>query len=99
MVSCRLLTYRHSGKFDSVSKMVTSRIALEDVVHKGFEELCFEQGRPHQNSCYAQAKQRPRTLDRRGLVCNEEIKGGWPAPSGSSSSQVRQTLTNATGAA
>lgn len=27
------------GKFDSVSKMVTSRIALEDVVHKGFEEL------------------------------------------------------------
>ena len=28
----------------------TSRIALEGVVHKG----------PHQNSCYAQAKQRPR---------------------------------------
>src|ERR1700728_2761465 len=28
-----------TGKFDSVSKMVTSRIALEDVVHKGFEEL------------------------------------------------------------
>ena len=27
------------GKFDGVSKMVTSRIAFDDVVHKGFEEL------------------------------------------------------------
>lgn len=34
-----ILVLSLTGKFGSVSKMVTSRIALEDVVHKGFEEL------------------------------------------------------------
>lgn len=28
-----------TGKFDGVEKMITSRIILEDVVTKGFEEL------------------------------------------------------------
>ena len=32
-------TLTSAGKFDGYEKMVTTRIALEDVVSKGFEEL------------------------------------------------------------
>jgi len=74
------------GKLNSVSKTVTSQIALEDVAHKGFEEPVSNKGGHIKILVTPRQKQRPRTLDRRGLACNEEIKGGWPAPSGSRSS-------------
>ncbi|SMQ52514.1 unnamed protein product [Zymoseptoria tritici ST99CH_3D7] len=38
-VSARVVDDFVAGKFEGVEKMITSRIALQDVVTKGFDEL------------------------------------------------------------
>lgn len=39
LLTCSALSLSHTGKFGGLSQMVTSQIALEDVLEKGFEEL------------------------------------------------------------
>lgn len=64
-----------TGKFDGVSKMVTSRIALEDVVHKGFEELVLNKDdhikilvTPRHDNLVYKSGRAAHTFDQRGLV-------------------------------
>jgi threonine dehydrogenase-like Zn-dependent dehydrogenase len=45
LIAADELAFSLLGKFSGVSQMVTSRIALEDVVEKGFEELVSNKDR------------------------------------------------------